>query len=320
MLRRAWQTAMIGLARSRRVKHWVQQRRAASDLATRYVAGATAAAGVERARSLLDAHGIRASLFYLGEYVDSAGLVAENVAAKREIADLLGRAGLDVHVSVDPTQIGYALDPALARANLFAIAEAVARAAAERHGVHALMLDMEDDSVTDATIGFHAALSAAGLPAALTLQAYRRRTEADLLPLLRAGTRVRLVKGAFAAGSAIAFTRQGEIKANFRRLIDLMLSPAARDAGFYPIIATHDHRLHAHALERAAAHGWKQGAYEFEMLLGVRGDVAAGLARRGERVRLYVPFGRDWWPHAVRRIGENPRNAWLLARSALSAT
>jgi proline dehydrogenase len=178
---------------------------------------------------------------------------------------------------------------------------------------------MEDQSVTDATIALHDAMKSAGLPAALTLQAYLRRTEADLRAQIRGGARVRLVKGAFAAGSSAAFTRQAEIKANSRRLIDLMFSREARDAGFYPIIATHDDRLHRYAIERAAANDWRAGDYEFEMLLGVRSDVAENLARRGERVRLYLPFGQDWWPYAVRRIGEYPRNAWLLLRSLAGA-
>jgi len=97
-----------------------------------------------------------------------------------------------------------------------------------------------------------------------------------------------------------------------------MLSVQARKAGFYPIIATHDTGLQDYAVATARANGWQPGTYEFEMLLGVREDAARGLAARGERVRLYVPFGRDWWPHAARRIGENPANAVLLLRSLVS--
>src|SRR5262249_46187581 len=106
--------------------------------------------------------------------------------------------------------------------NAFAIAEAVHRAACNRPGVHALMLDMEDQSLVEATIALHDALKSAGLPAALTLQAYLRRTEADIRAQIRRGARLRLVKGAFAAGTEIAFTRRFEVKANSRRLIDLM--------------------------------------------------------------------------------------------------
>ena len=293
---------------------------AASDLASRFVAGATVEDAVARAAGLHAEHSIRGSLFYLGEYVDRLDLVAENVAAKCAIADHLGRTGLDIHISVDPTQIGHNIDPALGRRHAFTIAEAIRQAAGNRPGVHGLMLDMEDHSVVDATIALHDALQSAGMPMALTLQAYLRRTEADIQAQIRRGSRIRLVKGAFVAGNDIAFTRQPEIKANSRRLIDLMFSKGSRDAGAYPVLASHDDRLQAYALERAAAAGWRAGEYEFEMLLGVRNDVARDLAGRGERVRLYLPFGRDWWPYAVRRIGENPRNATLLLRALIGSS
>jgi proline dehydrogenase len=199
MLRRMWQSSMIALARSNALKHAFQGSHAASAVAVRYVAGRSAEAAVDRAAALLERHQIRSSLFYLGEYVDRHDRVEENVAAKLAIAGLLGHAGLDVHVSVDPTQIGYGLDPGLGRRNALRIAEAVAQNAAGRPGVHALMLDMEDQTVIDATIGLHDAIRSAKLPVALTLQAYLRRTEADLIVQIRRGARVRLVKGAFAA-------------------------------------------------------------------------------------------------------------------------
>src|SRR5690606_31236226 len=106
---------------------------------------------------------------------------------------------------------------------------------------------------------------------ALTLQAYLKRTGADLKRQIARGSKVRLVKGAFAAGEDVALTRQADIKANSRRLIDMMLSKEARETGFYPIIATHDIKLHDHAIDRARANGWAADQWEFEMLLGVRG-------------------------------------------------
>jgi len=309
---------MIALARSAPLKGLIQDSRVTSALAERYVAGLNAEAAVARASALLSRDSIRSSLFYLGEYVETRDLVSENVRAKLAVARSLGQAELDIHVSVDPTQIGYGLDVGEARRNAFQIAEAVAQHAAGRNGLHALMLDMEDQSVVDATIALHNDIRAAGLPAALTLQAYLRRAEADLLAQIRQGSRVRLVKGAFAAGRVVAFTNRADIKANSRHLIDLMFSSSARDAGFYPIIATHDEHLQTYAIARAREGGWRPGDYEFEMLLGVRADVAENLARQGERIRLYLPFGRDWWPYAMRRIGENPRNAWLLLRSLVA--
>lgn len=318
MLRRAWQASMIRLARSQIAKDFMQRSGSGSRLAARYVGGASPQDGVARAQKLRRSHGIKASLFYLGEYVGAPDLVAQNAASKHAVAKQLGRTGLDVHVSVDPTQIGHALDAELARRNAFGIAERIAGAADGRPGFHALMLDMEDYTVVDATIALHDGLRAANLPAALTLQAYLRRTETDLDRQIGAGGRVRLVKGAFAAGSDIAFTSRADIKRNFRRLIERMLSRKARDRGFYPIVATHDEGLHDYTVETAGRNGWRLGEYEFEMLFGIRPDVADGLAQAGQTVRLYVPFGVDWWPYAIRRIGENPANAVLLARSILT--
>ncbi|MBL4614697.1 MAG: proline dehydrogenase family protein [Magnetovibrio sp.] len=178
-----------------------------------------------------------------------------------------------------------------------------------------LMFDMEDASVIDDTIALHDGLADQNLPVALTLQAYLKRSEADLKRQIERGAKVRLVKGAFVAGDDIAFTTRTEIKANSRHLIDLMLSVEARETGFYPIIATHDDHVQAYAIEKAQQNGWRSDQYEFEMLLGVRTDVAERMAADGFRVRLYIPFGTDWWPYAIRRIGENPANAVLLARS-----
>lgn len=313
-MRRAWQTGMIALARSPEIKRWAQEKGFAASLVGRYVAGPDAEAGIARAASLLG-QSIRSSLFYLGEYVDRPELVAENVVQKRKVAELLGRAGIEIHVSVDPTQIGHSLDPALARRNGLAVAEAIA--AAPGDAPRLMMIDMEDRTVVDSTIAQHDELKAAGLPVGITLQAYLRRTEADLRGQIRQGAAVRLVKGAFAASREHAFVSQDEIKANHRRLIGLMLSREARDAGFRPVIATHDDRLQDDAVAAAEAAGWPRGEYEFEMLYGVRSALAERRVREGHRVRVYLPFGRDWWPYAIRRIGENPRNAWLLARSLI---
>ena len=318
MLRRAWQTAMIALARSGGLKRLVQGSRLGAALARRYAAGGGPDAALARAESLMRERAIRGSLYALGEYVADAATVAETVAQQTAIVARLAASALDVHLSVDPTQIGQVFDPALARRNAFAVAEAIAAAPAPPSRVRAMMLDMEDLSFVEPTIALHDALRDAGLPVALTLQAYLRRTEADLTRQIERGARVRLVKGAFIAGAAESFTRRAEIKANSRRLIDLMLSRRARERGFYPSIATHDDALQLYAIERAAANGWTNDAWEIEMLLGVRGELAAAHAAAGRRVRLYLPFGRDWWPYAIRRVGENPGSVALLARSLVS--
>lgn len=320
-MRRMWQVMMIALARMDGLTRFVQSWRATSGLARRYVAGETAPQACARAVQLLERSGLRASLFFLGEYVTDPKVIAETVVQKIEVGQALAHAGLDVHVSVDSTQIGQMIDADTAQKNAATIAAGLAVAMqgqSPQEHVAVLMFDMEDASVIDDTIALHDGLADQGLPVALTLQAYLKRTECDLKRQIGRGGKVRLVKGAFVAGEDIAFTTRAQIKANSRRLIDLMLSLEAREGGCYPIIATHDDKLQAYAIEQARQNGWGLDQFEFEMLLGVRTDVAERLAQDGHRVRLYTPFGTDWWPYAVRRIGENPANAVLLARSLVS--
>jgi len=319
MFQRIWQRSMIALARSERTKQYMQSSRATSFLRGKYVAGEKEADGVQRAFLLMQDHGIRSSLFYMGEYVDTLDLVKQNVESKITIAKALQDEGLDIHVSVDPTQIGHHIDPSLVADHAYRIAKTIKTAIGNKEaGVNCLMFDMEDASLNAPTIAIHNRLQDEEFPVALTLQAYLHRTESDLAEQIARGSRVRLVKGAFAAGADLAFQSTAEIKNNSRKLIAMMLSKTARESGFYPIIATHDSRLHDFAIAQARLNDWQPGSYEFEMLLGVREDIARDLAGKGERVRLYVPFGRDWWPHAARRIGENPANASLLIRSLAS--
>jgi len=318
MIRRIWQSAMIRLAHSPGMTRFMQGSRAGSLLSRKYVAGKNPEEAIETASDLLSVQGIRSSLFYLGEYVDSQELVDLNIKNKLAIAEALGTTDFDIHVSVDPTQIGHSVDPSKVPENAHRSATTIKQLTGNRSGVNCMMIDMEDDSVVDATIRLHDQLKQEGFPVALTLQAYLKRTTTDLQRQIEAGSKVRLVKGAFVGESDIAYTNQPDIKANYYRLVEQMLSERSKEAGFYPVIATHDDKIHRFVIDKAAEAGWQQGEYEFEMLLGVRTDVAKSLAESGERVRVYVPFGRDWWPYAVRRIGENPRNALLLTRSLFS--
>ena len=318
MFNRLWQSGMIALAHSARIKAFMQGSRATSFLADKYVAGKYSVVAVETARKLRDVHAIRGSFFYLGEYVDTLERVDENVKNILEVVSLLENESMDVHVSVDPTQIGFSIDDALGRKNAVIIAEKILQASDNGSSCNCLMIDMEDFSVADATIELYQTLRKLNLPAALTLQAYLKRTENDMVKLIKAGAIVRLVKGAFTAAADVSFTQQKEIKKNYYRLVELMFSAQARDGGFYPVIATHDNEVQKYAISLARKNGWAQGEYEFEMLLGVRTDIAQWLASEGEKIRLYLPFGEDWWPYAVRRIGENPRNGVLLARSLIN--
>jgi proline dehydrogenase len=214
---------------------------------------------------------------------------------------------------VDPTQIGYSIQNELGEENALRLA---ASFPAQHSARSFLMIDMEDVSYVDCTIRLRSLLASRGVPAAITLQAYLRRTESDLAGLLRDRVPcVRLVKGAFSERSGIAWTRRAEITEAYLRLAALMLSDQARQSGLFPVFATHDEALIDSIRTLARESGCAPGQYEFEMLYGVRPDLQARILAAGDQLRLYVPYGAHWWPYTARRIGENPRNLMFVWRA-----
>ncbi|CUI74898.1 proline dehydrogenase family protein [Achromobacter kerstersii] len=353
-----FQRTTIALARSPLMGRTMRAMAARTSLARRFVGGADVDAAVQTALRLRDAHGIRASLFYLGEYVAEPVAIEHNVSQAIEACHALGAAGLDVHVSIDPTAIGFMASDALGTENARRIgaaasaaagatassaasattgaaasaagwaadaaADAAARATADSAALRIggaarnwVVLDMEDSGIRDRTCALHRDLLQAGLPAGLTLQARRRRTPEDLAWAIRQRTSLRLVKGAFPE-RALDHAGRARIDQAYLDAAGIMLSHEARESGFYPVFGTHDDRLAGAIMTLARERGWPPDAFEFEMLYGVRPDWQLALRGLGYNVRVYLPFGADWWPYAIRRVGENPRNAWLLARSLTS--
>lgn len=313
---KVWQRAMIRLARSARVSAFAQRQPWLGGLASRFVGGPDAGSAVAAAAALR-AGGLSVSLFSLGEYAEDAQVAEATVGQLCLVAEALGTGGLDVHVSADPTQLGLMSSATACEANLRRVADAVARAcpAGARPGHDAVMLDMEDAATTETTLGLHDLLRRDCLPAAVTVQAYLHRSPGDLDRLIAAGAWVRLVKGAFAEPPQIAARRGAEISRRYRQGAAALLSRASREAGCYPSFATHDHNIIEEIITLARNQGWANEDFEFEMLHGVRPDLQHGLARRGYRVRVYLPFGPDWFPYAIRRIGESPRNLRFTLRA-----
>ncbi len=308
-----WQRTMIRLARSERVTGLMQRHGGATAVARRFVVVGGPEAAVAAARRLRNRRGISASLSYLGEYVSDPALIDRTVEASLAVSVLLGAAGLDVQVSADPTAIGQLASPDLCRTNAERIARSVASQPAA--GRNFLMLDMEDLSLVGPTLRLQSHLFDQGLPAAVTLQARLRRTEGDLESVLTRSAAVRLVKGAFPRGPEHDHQGKAAIERSYLALARMMLSPSARGAGLHPVFATHDDGLIGRIAELARRMGVPQDGYEFEFLYGAHREGERRLRADGYAVRLYVPFGVAWWPYAVRRVGEHPRNALLLGRS-----
>lgn len=311
---RLWQKAMIGLARSERVTRAMQGARCMDAFSRLFVGGVDGKACVGRAATLRSG-GVSASLFFLGEYVRDPELVRRNAAELANVGPALARAGLDVHLSVDPTQVGAMISWDVCRENVRALAAAVAGLPGT--GRNVVMLDMEDSSVTDRTLALYHDLRSAGLPVAITVQSCLHRTGDDLRRLVAAGAMVRLVKGAFAEGPDVAVQGRAARDAAYRAAAETLFSTEARERGVYPVLGTHDHAMIGHGAAQAATNGWTRDQWEVEMLLGVRPGYQRALVEQGLALRLYLPFGENWWPYAVRRVGERPANAWFVLRSVV---
>ncbi len=228
---------MISLARSSRITRFMQTNRITSNLAKRFIAGSNVDAAVSTAQSLMK-EGFHPSLYYLGEYVDSKELIDQNITQIISASHSLNRSGLDNHLSVDPTQIGYLVSDDLGKENALKIANSMTEQSNQNNKY--LMLDMEDDSYVQKTLDLHRLLRKENLPAAITIQAYLHRSEQDIRGLIELGTSVRLVKGAFVGRPDFAWTRKKDIDDHYIHLAKLLLSSLAKKNRVYPIFGTHD--------------------------------------------------------------------------------
>jgi len=272
----------------------------------RYIAGPALDDAVRVVRQL-NGEGKMATIDVLGEEIEREADANAIAQAYRDVFDEIERDRLDSNVSVKLTALGLDLSYDLCRENL----EAVVRQAAEDHNF--VRIDMEDSSTTDDTLRLYRELRADGYDnVGVVLQAYLRRTLEDVAELAELRPNVRLCKGIYVEPPALAFTGADEIRTSFVRCLDALLA-----AGSYVGVATHDESLIAEALRLIAEHALPVDAYEFQMLLGVREQRATELVRAGHRLRVYVPFGEQWYAYSLRRLQENPAMASTIARATV---
>lgn len=250
--------------------------------------------------------GLRWTVDVLGESVTSDEMAA--AAADRYIAtlDALAERGLEANVSLKLSQMGLGIDPDFCQRNV----RRVVRRAAELGAF--VRIDMEDHTVTDLTLGIGREMHAEYRDVGVVIQAYLRRSADDVEQLIREGVRVRLCKGAYDEPASVAFRSRAEVDQSFSRLMERLMTD-----GRYPAIATHDDRLIEHALEFAEHQGIEPSRYEFQMLYGVRRELQEWLVGQGYTVRVYVPYGSEWYPYYMRRLAERPANVLFALRSLL---
>ena len=272
--------------------------------ARRFIAGETIDDAIAAVRQL-QSQGLLCTLDYLGESVTS---LAEADVATREYLQLIiavYRAGVERNLSLKLTQLGLAVDRAICLDNLRKILTA-----AELCGFF-VRIDMESSAYTDSTLDIFETLWKLGhRNGGIVLQSCLYRTVQDFERVNALGARIRLVKGAYREPKSVAFQQKSDVDAAYVQLAKRLLTE-----GTYPAIATHDEAILNEVKSFAAAREIRNDAYEFQMLYGIRRDLQNALRHAGFRVRVYVPFGREWFPYFMRRLGERPANVAFVVRS-----
>jgi proline dehydrogenase len=302
---------LLLLARSDKVKNLVTALPVSNHIVSRYVPGESVDDVVEATGRLLES-GLHASLDFLGEHTLDREQADATVAAYVDLLDALSAKGLsrDTEVSVKLSAIGQALPDG---GEKIAIENARTICHAARNAGTTVSLDMEDHTTTDSTLGILRELRKDFPETGAVVQAYLHRTEADCRDLAYEGSRVRLCKGAYDEPASVAFAAKHDVDKSYVRCLKVLMAGRG-----YPMVATHDPRMIDIAGALAARHARAQGSYEYQMLFGIRPDEQRQLARAGEKVRVYVPYGQEWYGYLMRRLAERPSNLSFFLRSLVS--
>jgi proline dehydrogenase len=299
-------STLIALSRNSSLRRFLENSTLGGRMSSRFVAGKSVEEALNAAASV-NRQGIAVSLDSLGENVHSPQEARQAAEVYHRLLDAIDLRKLDANVSVKLTQMGMDLQPEVA----FSItAGLVQRAAAANSFVR---IDMEGSDYTQSTVDLVCRLHAMdGNQGRLgvVIQAYLYRSAADIERLLAEGIRIRLCKGAYQEPANLAFPDKADVDKNFVKLMQRLLP-----SGVYHGIATHDEKMIEATCRFARERGIRPDEFEFQMLYGVRRDLQRSLVAKGYRLRVYIPFGTDWYPYFMRRLAERPANLLFLARN-----
>ncbi len=300
-------TALLYLARHEGLKDFATRFSPFKKMTTRFVAGEDIAEAVAAIREI-NKLGADASFDHLNESVANRAETEGEVREYNRVLAAIDETGIRSNVSIKLTQFGLEIDPELAYRNA---REVVAEAARRGNFVR---VDMEQSSVTQITIDIFKRLRAEFdlNTVGIVLQSYLRRTERDVQDLLKIPARIRICKGAYNEPPEVAFPNKKDVDENYIRVMRVLLS-----SGVYHGIATHDPAMIEATINHAAKEGIGKEAFEFQMLYGVRRDLQVQLARDGYHMRVYVPYGKHWYPYFMRRLAERPANVWFVLKNML---
>lgn len=300
----------VGLSENKTLRAFAERSALGRRVSGRFVAG-TEIADAVRATQAVNRSGMSVSIDNLGENVTNPEEARHSARLYEQILDAIVASQLNANVSLKLTHMGLDVDEKLARELVSGL---VARAAAmQPRGF--VRVDMEGSPYTQRTLDFvHELHQAPGNQCSVgaVIQAYLKRSESDVEKLLSEGIRIRLCKGAYKEPASIAFEKKEEVDANYVRLMKILLK-----SGVYHGLATHDANMIRQAQAFATSEKISRDSFEFQMLYGIRRDLQQSLVKEGWRMRVYIPFGTEWYPYFMRRLGERPANALFVARNML---
>lgn len=300
------------LARTKWARKFLMAMPGSRRVARRFVAGETIDDAVKATRTL-NQKGIMVTLDHLGENVYSEADAQRAMQHYLDLLDTIDKTAIRSHVSLKLTQLGLDVGEALCEANMRKILER-----ARKYG-NFVRIDMEGSAYTEKTLRIYRALRRDFQNVGVVIQAYLHRSEADMHALAEEGANIRLCKGAYKEPPEIAFPLKSDVDQNYIKLMQIFLSEPARAKGAYIALATHDEKMIQATKAFAASQNVSKDCFEFQMLYGVRPTAQQQLVTEGYKMRVYVPFGTEWYPYFMRRLAERPANVWFLARNFFKA-
>jgi proline dehydrogenase len=302
--------ALISLSENRPLRAWAEQSAIGRRVSSRFVAGTEVEHALRVTRTLNQA-GLAVSIDNLGENVATAEEARQGARLYHELLSEIAARRLQANVSVKLTHMGLDVDPSLAYQNVAAL---VAQAASQTTK-NFVRVDMEGSAYTEPTLrlvrDLHARPENRGFLGAV-IQSYLYRSEADVAALLGDGIRIRLCKGAYKEPGTIAYQAKSDVDRNYIKLMKILLK-----SGIYHGLATHDEGIIRESQAFALRENIARDAFEFQMLYGIRRKLQHELVAQGWRVRVYVPFGTEWYPYLMRRLAERPANVLFVAKNLL---
>jgi len=300
----------ISLSESRYLRALAERSAIGQRISARFVAG-TQVADVLRATCAVNQSGLSVSIDNLGENVSNAEEARASAHLYRQLLDEISARKLNANISLKLTHMGLDVNENLARE----LAGGLVAKAASSNPRNFVRVDMEGSAYAQRTLDFvyelHRIPGNQGCVGAV-IQSYMRRAESDIEKLLGKGIRIRLCKGAYKEPPDIAFQAKSEVDANYVKLMKILMK-----SGIYHGLATHDEKIINQAKSFATRENIPRDAFEFQMLYGIRRDLQRRLAREGWRMRVYIPFGTEWYPYFMRRLAERPANVLFVAKNLL---